>query len=57
MNKELEYANILANLQGSIEGIIINLELKAPNVKSEIQRLKAAIELSDKSIKQLKLKP
>lgn len=54
MNKELEYRNILAKLQGNIEGIIINLELPDSNVKSEIKRLKTAIKLSDKSINNLK---
>ena len=54
MNKELEYRNILAKLQGIIEGIIINLELPDPNVKSEIKRLKPALKLSDKALKTIK---
>jgi len=52
--KVFVYSEILAILQGSIEGIMINLELKDPNVNSEIKRLKAALKLSDKSINNLK---
>jgi len=54
LNKELEYSNILAKLQGTIEGIIINLELKDPNVKSEIKRLKEAVKVSNRLTKKLK---
>lgn len=54
MKTELEYSNILAKLQGNIEGIIINLELKDPNVKSEIKRLKEAVKVSNRLTKKLK---
>lgn len=53
MKTELEYSNILAKLQGNIEGIIINLELKDPNVKSEIKRLKEAVKVSNRLTKKL----
>ena len=47
-DKEFEYEKILARLQGAIEGIINNLKLPHPNVKSEIKRLKHALKLSEK---------
>ena len=54
-NKEkiFEYRMTVARLQGSVEGIITNLELSDPDVKSAIKRLKAALKLSDESIKPL----
>ena len=54
-NKEkiFEYRMTVARLQGSIEGIITNLELSNPNVKSQVERLKAALKRSEESIKPL----
>lgn len=55
MKDELfEYKKILARLQGAIQGIINNLELPDPLVKLATKRLKAALKLSDESIKNLK---
>jgi hypothetical protein len=48
--KELDYRTIIAKLQGSIMGIIINLKLKNPTIKSEINRLEQAVKRSENQL-------
>lgn len=48
----LEYRTIIAKLQGSIMGIIINLKLSDPD-NAEIKRLEQAVKRSEKATNKL----